>query len=126
MYNFTNVFTNNKKMQSTNIQNEFKRNSNFNHTKEKSEQIFQQKKMKTFKRIFSLLDSDEDREISIFSIALNKIPPKIKLIIQPIINKLKEENCIISESDFIDFCEQIFEVGISLIRILVLKISIHY
>ena len=113
-------------MLSLNIQNEFKKNSNLVHTKEKSEQIFQLKKMKTFKRIFSILDSDEDKEISIFSMALNRIPFKIKSIIQPIINKLKEENCVISESEFLEFCEQIFEVCYFLFRIQTLKIDIHY
>ena len=110
MYNFTNLFSHRKNIKSLQIQDDFIKISNTVHTRKKSQDLFKKMKIKSFKKIFNLLDSDEDKMISIYCISYNNLPQKIKAIIQPIINKLKEENCVISEFEFIDYCELIYEV----------------
>ena len=110
MYNFTNLYSYNKNIKNLQIQDYFRKNSNTVHTRQKSKDLFKKMKLKSFKKIFSLLDSDEDKMISNFCISYQKIPNKIKEIIKPIISKIKEENCVISEKEFIEYCELIYEV----------------
>ena len=117
MYNFTNLFSKKKNLKNQQIEEDFRKNSNKVQTIEKSQNLFYKMKIKSFKKIFSLLDSDQDKIISIMCISINNIPQNIKAIIQPIIKKLKEENCNISENEFIDYCLLIYEVFKILLRI---------
>ena len=90
--------------------NSTKDNSKNTSYKCSSDNLFNQMKFNSFTKIFKELDQDEDKLISIVSISFHKLPSAIKNILQPIILKLKEENCVINEDDFLVYCDAIYEV----------------
>ena len=51
--------------------------------------------------------------ISIYTIELKKIPDNILNIINPIINDLREYQGSISQNEFIDECQSLFDVSLS-------------
>jgi len=109
MYNFSSKFSMKKTQQSMAIREDFKKKSNTIHTRGKSNDLFNQMKMKAFKKIFELLDGDEDKLISIYCVSLNRLPESVRKLIQPIVTKMKEENCAISMSEFFEYCDLIYE-----------------
>ena len=110
MYKYSNKFSQKKKSQTMQIENDFKKNANTAHTTNKSQILVNSMKSKSFRKIFSLLDTDEDKQISIFCHSLQNLPQNILKLIQPILMKLKEENCIITENEFVDYCDMIYNV----------------
>lgn len=70
-----------------------------------------QKKIDLYKKLFKLLDFDEDGEISIFCIDLRKIPSKLVQILQPIIFQMKEWGNKYKERQFIIECEKLYSVN---------------
>ena len=94
-------------MESFTISDIERRNVKVNQT---SSKIFYNKKKETFTKIFNLLDRDSDDSITILNMDLNKLPPTIITIIQPIITEMKnKENTALSKRNFIDACMELFD-----------------
>ena len=75
-----------------------------------TDKLLENKKERAFKKIFSLLDSDEDNLIKNSAVNINKIPKNIKEILEPIFRELKEENETLDENEFITVCDQIYKL----------------
>ena len=71
--------------------------------------IFNHKKEKTFKKLFKILDGDNDGKISSNCINIKHLPIDIQNILEPIIYELKEENEILNETEFIFVCERYYQ-----------------
>ncbi len=72
--------------------------------------IYNQKKEKCFKKIFRLLDGDNDGKISYNCISIKHLPEILQNILEPIFLELKVENEVLNETEFIFVCEQFFNV----------------
>ena len=71
-------------------------------------ELFNYKKEKSFKKIFKLLDGDNDGKISYNCITIKTIPIYIKNILEPIFYELKIENEELNEDEFIFVCEKYY------------------
>lgn len=71
-------------------------------------EIINKKKEKSFKRIFKLLDADDDSKITPSNICTSRLPKNILKILEPIFNELKEENESLNEVEFIFVCEHLY------------------
>ena len=82
--------------------NEFKANN-------KSEYLYENQIIKSFKKIFSYLDKNENGKISQFNYITNDLPDNIKKIISPILKKLDLKEKILNEKNFIYECQKLFK-----------------
>ena len=85
-----------------------KQQANTNNTCKSSNELMYNNKMKAFKKIFSLLDSDGDGIISSININIKKLPCNINNIIKPIIDWIYNEQEMINEDDFVSIMEQFY------------------
>ena len=74
-----------------------------------TDKLLENKKERAFKKIFSLLDGDEDNIIKNSAVNINKIPKNIREILEPIFRELREENETLNENEFITVCDQIYK-----------------
>lgn len=79
-----------------------------------SEEIFETKKALAFKKIFKVLDLDDDGEIS--SITMNKkgLSKTMSKILMPLIDEMKECSETITEKEFIGICNKLYQVSFML------------
>ena len=75
---------------------------------EVNNEIINKKKEKSFKRIFKLLDSDDDSQITPSNICTSRLPNNILKILEPIFNELKEQKESLNEKEFIFVCEHLY------------------
>jgi Ca2+-binding EF-hand superfamily protein len=80
------------------------------HTDENTETIFLETKIHTFKKLFKILDSDQDGEVSIFCSDFKKITPSFKKLLNPIINEMREKGSKFNIDSFTYECDQLFNV----------------
>ena len=73
-----------------------------------TQEIINNKKEKSFKKIFKLLDGDDDNKISANNICTSNLPKNILKILEPFFEELREENETLNELEFIFVCEQLF------------------
>ena len=73
-----------------------------------TENIINRKKDKTFKKIFKILDGDEDNKISSAHMNVSRLPKSIIKILQPIFNELRDENETLNELEFAFVCDQLY------------------
>ena len=85
-----------------------KQQANTNNTCKSSNELMYNNKMKAFKKIFSLLDSDGDGVISSININVKKLPCNISTILKPILDWIYNEQEMINEDDFISIMEQFY------------------
>jgi hypothetical protein len=71
--------------------------------------LFTQKN-EAFKKLFSLLDADQDKEISIHNVDLSRIPENIKTLINPIFSLMASRRVILNENTFYSELEKVFRV----------------
>lgn len=116
LFSYSGLFKLKKNTQTLGIEEDFRQRSNSKHTQKHSEQLYKAKKARTFTKIFRLLDVDEDNSISQRAINLRGIGNELRRLLTPILNKLKEEGCSINRSDFIEYCDVIYEVSVDLSR----------
>ena len=74
----------------------------------KTNDIINQKKVKIFRKIFRLLDIDEDNKISGYNINDKILPIKIQKILEPIFKELKSEREALNEFEFIYICQKYY------------------
>jgi len=110
MYSYAKKFDLKKELLGKNYSETLNQSSKVIHTNNTTQVLFNKLKTDAFKKIFHILDKDEDQAISVFNIDLKNIPPTISAIIEPIISKIKIENCSLDVNQFIDYCDQLFEV----------------
>ena len=70
--------------------------------------IFNHKKEKSFKKIFKMLDGDNDGKISYNCMRVKQLPLNVKKILDPIFLELKNENEVLNESEFIFVCDKYY------------------
>ena len=70
--------------------------------------IFNHKKEKSFKKLFKILDGDNDGKISYNCMRVKKLPLNVKKILEPIFVELKNENEVLNESEFIFVCDKYY------------------
>ena len=73
-----------------------------------SEKIVNKKREHFYKKIFHILDSDEDNKITTEHINILGLPIKIQKIMEPIFTSLEEENESLNEIEFIYVCKQLY------------------
>ena len=75
-----------------------------------SNDLINNKKIRCFKNLFKLLDSDDkDGKISNKNINTKNLPKEIKILLDPIITELNNCNETLSESEFVFICDKLFE-----------------
>jgi hypothetical protein len=75
----------------------------------KSDNIFEKQIIKSFKKIFSILDINLKGEISMFNYSVKHLPNSIINIISPILNNIDLKNKKYNEINFIHNCKKIFK-----------------
>ena len=75
---------------------------------EMTNELFNIKKEKSFKKLFKLLDGDNDGKISYNCINVRQLPINIKNILEPILYELKIENEELNENEFVFVCEKYY------------------
>ena len=80
------------------------------HTQKNSEDILNLKKYRAFQSLFEAMDKDEDKVITFQTISFNIISNELRKILNPLVIKLKEEQCTMNQKDFINYCEFLYEV----------------
>ena len=73
-----------------------------------SEEIINKKLEKYYKKIFHILDSDEDNKITASHINIFALPKKLQKILSPIFVSLEEEEESLNELEFIYVCKQLY------------------
>ena len=76
----------------------------------KTNEIIRQKKLNSFKKIFKLLDTDEDNKISGFNINVENLPITIQNILRPIFKELKSEGESLNEYEFVFICQKFYNI----------------
>lgn len=64
---------------------------------------------KAFSNLFNELDSDQDNQITSFSMNLNNVPNNILKIIEPLLVELKEDQQTLNQEEFIQAMSKLFE-----------------
>lgn len=93
----------NEKIYDLEINNRIKNNS-------KTNDIIRQKKLNSFKKIFKLLDTDEDNKISGFNVNVENLPITIQKILRPIFKELKSEGESLNEYEFVFICQKFYNI----------------
>ena len=83
-----------------------------NHIKNnaKTNDIIRQKKLNSFKKIFKLLDTDEDNKISGFNVNIENLPITIQNILRPVFKELKSEGESLNEYEFVFICQKFYNI----------------
>ena len=94
-------------------------------SKKKNIILIHKKKINAFKKIFKLLDSDQDNIISGININISKIPNNIYNIIKPVILELKTGKFTLNEDEFISAMKKLYDqISVQDRKVLVNKIKI--
>jgi hypothetical protein len=110
LYSYAKKYSHNKEDRQMEVTTSIKRSSDSVHTINDSKLMFNKRKDEIFKKIFEILDSDQDNQISSFCIDTKKIPSNIINILNPIIVELNDENETLNLNEFVKACEHLFEV----------------
>ena len=78
-----------------------------------SEEIVNKKLEKYYKKVFHILDSDEDNKITSSHINIFGLPKKLQKIFRPIFVSLEEEDESLNELEFIYVCKQLYGTVLS-------------
>ena len=76
---------------------------------EKSENLFENQILKSFKKIFLILDKNQNGKLSQFNYNIKELPDNIKKIIYPILNKIDLKDKILNEDNFIYECKKLYK-----------------
>ena len=111
---FNNLYTDFKKteLNKKHLENEIKNKENtiFIYLNNNSNEIYEKQKIKSFEKIFKLLDKDEDGIISKFNINIENLPKNISLIFQPIFEELKQDNETLTQKEFLFASSKLFDI----------------
>jgi len=111
MHSYYDFFSQRKNVQNLTKMEEFKQKSNTKHIGEASEQLYNERKLHAFRSIFKTLDVDQDKIISHQSIDTKSLSLDVRKIVNPILSKIREEKCPISETEFLEYCDLIYETS---------------
>ena len=75
----------------------------------KSDNIFENVIIKSFKKIFYALDNNFKGEISIFNYNTKNLPNSIKKIIEPILNHIDSTNKVFNQTQFVNECKKLYK-----------------
>ena len=110
LYSYAQKYTKNKNERQRDASTSIKKFSESIHTTNDSEFIFAKKKEDAFRRIYKLLDFDQDNNISSLNMDVRKLEGYLIKILKPIFEELKEENETLNENEFVRACEHLYEV----------------
>ena len=110
MYTYKEKYNQHKEQLNLEINQSIIRDSTIIHTNTITDNIFNNLKESAFKRIFKILDSDEDGVISIFYNNLNGLPKSITKIVNPIFEEMKKNFDTLVESEFLKAINYLFDV----------------
>jgi len=89
------------------IQNE--ENPNLIYVNHISNNLYNEQKINSFKKIFKILDKDQDGIVSKFHIESDELPNNLNKIFMPIIEELKQDNQTLTEDEFVAASFRLFE-----------------
>ncbi len=98
-------------MRDDQVHETIKMQSEMIHTNNITDNIFLRLKEQSFKKIFNILDSDEDGVISSFNLDTKSLQPQIFQIVKPIIEELKSEEESLNYNEFSCAMEKLFNVN---------------
>ena len=107
LYLYNDIYKENKKQLEKKFYKKFLSNPKINKS---STNLINDKKQKSFKKIFNLLDGDGDGIIKSTAINKNKIPKNIQLILNPVFKEIRDDNETLNEKEFISVCEQLYNI----------------
>ena len=107
LYNYAKKYNENKKKLYDNT--DLNNITQYTYTNRNSNDILKRKKENVFKQIFRLLDQDEDGFITRVYVDTRKVDKEVLEIIMPIIRKLRLEDEMMSEKDFVSACEKLYD-----------------
>ena len=111
---FSNLYTDYQKneLNKKNLAEQIKReeNSTYVYINNNSNEIYEKQKIKSFEKIFKILDKDQDGIISKFHINNENLPKNINKIFQPIIDELKQDNETLTEKEFVFASDKLFDI----------------
>ena len=108
LYIYNQIYSQRKDETNQQINQKEKQAANMKNVNESSNVLIENKKLSAFKKIFSLLDSDQDGFINSISMTKKNLPNKVKDILSPIFSWLQSEKESINEEDFISIMEQFY------------------
>ena len=111
LYSLAKKYSQEKNQKVKLAEDEIIRNMHSVHTLQPSDHMIQKMKEDSFKKIFRILDSDEDNVISSFYINTSKLDKDVLKILQPILVELKEEQETLNEEEFVRACHHLYEVN---------------
>ncbi len=94
----------------------FRDNSNQKVIDKQSKKLNDKIKQNVFRKIFNLLDSRSINQIDGSSIDTTVLPEKIRKIIDPLIQELRDQNETLTGEEFVMACEHLFKVKNSLLN----------
>ena len=74
-----------------------------------SDNLFENQIIKSFKKIFFILDKNQNGKISPFNYSTKELPESIKKIIYPILNEIDIKNKILNEEKFVYECKKLYK-----------------
>ena len=89
--------------------NEYSNTENIKMNKSSNDLLIN-KKEKSFKKLFLLLDGDEDGIIKSSAINVERVSKGVQEILKNLFRQIKEENECLDESEFIYICEEYFKM----------------
>ena len=108
LYIYNQIYSQRKNETNQQINQKEKQVANTKNVNESSNVLIENKKLNSFKKIFSLLDGDEDGLINSINMNKKNLPNKVKDILNPIFSWLQNEKESINEEDFICIMEQFY------------------
>ena len=109
MYSFAKKFNSNKNTINLKKNDDINDNLNLKHTNYSTDLILNKLKIESFKNIFEILNAGDNR-ITLVANNFKKLPKEIQSILEPLKIKLKLENLSINKEEFIEYCDELFEV----------------
>ena len=107
LYIYNDLYKENKKELEKKLYDNYFSNPQIN---ESSKNLFLHNKEKSFKKIFKLLDGDDDGIIKCTAINKDKLPNNIYEILSPIFNEIKVDNESLNQKEFISICNQLYNI----------------
>ena len=110
---YKNMFIHNKIYEERKKKKELEKQSNeFSDIKmnKSSNDLLNNKKEKSFKKIFLLLDGDEDGIIQSSAINVEKVPKSVQEVLKNLFRQIKEENESLDENEFLYICKEYFKM----------------
>lgn len=96
-YNYFNKYQEKKE----DLKNKFEENNSNFHSSQTSNILFEQKKISMYKKLFKVLDFDNDNLITKYSVNFYSLSPNLKRILHDLIKELKDQDETLTSEEFV-------------------------